>query len=128
MTEPVKVCSQAKDEGLCDKKLERYYFNPDINQCQEFDYTGCAGNANNFPTLGECERLCGEVTVPTRTPPVDTASGPCNYVFELLVVFFLCQRYLWLTKKFLRSPLVKVKQVTEMSLLCCTYFIALKNL
>lgn len=28
--------------------------------CQEFIYTGCRGNRNNFKTQRECEQTCGK--------------------------------------------------------------------
>ena len=30
------------------------------DQCEEFTYSGCGGNDNQFPTKQECEQACGK--------------------------------------------------------------------
>ncbi|XP_059045308.1 boophilin-H2-like [Achroia grisella] len=36
----------------------RYYYNAQLDRCLLFDYSGCAGNKNNFKSLIDCERYC----------------------------------------------------------------------
>ncbi|XP_022256390.1 kunitz-type serine protease inhibitor kunitoxin-Phi1-like [Limulus polyphemus] len=58
-----KVCSQLKEKGPCSGNLHRYYFSPTYRRCLKFIYSGCGGNNNNFKTLSECERYCGESVI-----------------------------------------------------------------
>ncbi|XP_076328129.1 uncharacterized protein LOC143234563 isoform X6 [Tachypleus tridentatus] len=55
-----KVCSQRKEKGPCAGNLQRYFYSPTYQRCLKFTYSGCGGNNNNFKTLSECERFCGE--------------------------------------------------------------------
>ncbi|KAJ6649893.1 Kunitz-type serine protease inhibitor bitisilin-3 [Pseudolycoriella hygida] len=52
-----EVCSLPPDSGFCDAIIDRYYFNAAKNECLLFIYGGCGGNANNFKTIRECEKL-----------------------------------------------------------------------
>ncbi|XP_017786716.1 PREDICTED: balbiani ring protein 3-like [Nicrophorus vespilloides] len=68
---PRDVCFEALETGNCSgeesKNLTRYRFNPRTNKCENFMYSGCQGNHNNFhseevcgqvcPVLSQCERL-----------------------------------------------------------------------
>lgn len=53
------VCRLEPDVGPCDAVVPRYYYDPASGSCQLFVWGGCEGNANNFPTLEECEQTCG---------------------------------------------------------------------
>lgn len=51
------------DKGKCEDdyaviNTTRYYFNPRINKCEPFIYTGCQGNHNNFHTVEICNGVC----------------------------------------------------------------------
>eukprot|EP01084_Bolivina_argentea_P239521 402573_1 len=66
------ICTLTAEFGDCKGRMPRYYYNKDIQQCEEFFYSGCGGNANNFQTIDECEQLC---STEFCTLPAD--SGPC---------------------------------------------------
>ncbi|XP_018413085.1 PREDICTED: tissue factor pathway inhibitor 2 [Nanorana parkeri] len=51
-------CYSPKDEGSCSASVSRYYFNIENKSCEEFQYTGCAGNSNNFIRLEDCINVC----------------------------------------------------------------------
>ncbi|XP_028514961.1 tissue factor pathway inhibitor [Exaiptasia diaphana] len=51
-------CFQPKDPGPCFGSFERYSYNIETNQCEEFIYGGCQGNGNNFNTLERCHQAC----------------------------------------------------------------------
>ncbi|VEN35788.1 unnamed protein product [Callosobruchus maculatus] len=62
---PRDVCFEPLDKGEpCDDSEEesrnftRYHFNPSTNKCENFIYTGCGGNHNNFHTEGLCNGVC----------------------------------------------------------------------
>ncbi len=38
-----------------------FYFDADINECIEFVFAGCGGNANRFATKIDCEDGCGTI-------------------------------------------------------------------
>ncbi|XP_074840833.1 tissue factor pathway inhibitor 2 isoform X2 [Carettochelys insculpta] len=52
------LCYSPKDEGLCSSSVTRYYYNPKSRSCEEFSYTGCGGNANNFVSRKDCDNVC----------------------------------------------------------------------
>ncbi|KAJ8036118.1 Papilin [Holothuria leucospilota] len=54
----VPVCSQAIVTGPCFASLERFGYNSEIGQCQQFSYSGCGGTANRFDSLADCEQTC----------------------------------------------------------------------
>nr|Q9TWG0.1 RecName: Full=KappaPI-actitoxin-Avd3b; Short=KappaPI-AITX-Avd3b; AltName: Full=Kunitz-type serine protease inhibitor kalicludine-1; Short=AsKC1 [Anemonia sulcata]AAB35413.1 kalicludine 1, AsKC1 [Anemonia sulcata=sea anemones, toxin, Peptide, 58 aa] [Anemonia sulcata] len=54
-----KDCLLPMDVGRCRASHPRYYYNSSSKRCEKFIYGGCRGNANNFHTLEECEKVCG---------------------------------------------------------------------
>ncbi|KHJ42950.1 Kunitz/Bovine pancreatic trypsin inhibitor domain protein [Trichuris suis] len=54
------VCSQKINPGIrCDEPVTfRYAFDVTLGSCQPYSYQGCSGNANNFPTIAQCENFC----------------------------------------------------------------------
>ncbi|XP_075211469.1 spondin-1-like isoform X2 [Lycorma delicatula] len=59
-TEQAPVCQLPKDVGPCRGYTKRWFFDMLTQYCQEFIYTGCRGNRNNFKTQRECEQICGK--------------------------------------------------------------------
>ncbi|TNN44648.1 Kunitz-type serine protease inhibitor bitisilin-1 [Liparis tanakae] len=53
-----ELCALKDDSGPCKAIKHRFFFNVDAGVCQLFEYGGCAGNANNFLTMEECEETC----------------------------------------------------------------------
>nr|P0DN12.1 RecName: Full=U-actitoxin-Avd3k; Short=U-AITX-Avd3k; AltName: Full=AsKC8; Flags: Precursor [Anemonia viridis] len=54
-----KDCLLPMDVGRCRARHPRYYYNSSSKRCEKFIYGGCRGNANNFITKKECEKVCG---------------------------------------------------------------------
>ncbi|KAM7314902.1 hypothetical protein ISCGN_004686 [Ixodes scapularis] len=52
------ICFQPLNVGFCSKEEKRFYFDAKNHTCKPFIYGGCAGNDNNFPTVGICLRMC----------------------------------------------------------------------
>ncbi|CAG9795501.1 unnamed protein product [Diatraea saccharalis] len=44
--------------GDCDESMSRFAYNPYVDECKEFQYSGCGGNKNNFLTMEGCEKVC----------------------------------------------------------------------
>jgi len=68
-----ELCALKDDSGPCKAIKERFFFNVNAGVCQLFEYGGCAGNANNFLTMDECEETCVvsggyDAAVRRRTP------------------------------------------------------------
>uniref|UniRef100_A0A673HB16 BPTI/Kunitz inhibitor domain-containing protein n=1 Tax=Sinocyclocheilus rhinocerous TaxID=307959 RepID=A0A673HB16_9TELE len=53
---PTEVCLSQVEEGTCNDDIQRYYYNTITQQCEEFSYSGCEGNANNFKSFLECQK------------------------------------------------------------------------
>ncbi|XP_064166593.1 tissue factor pathway inhibitor a [Anguilla rostrata] len=70
-------CALKMNEGTCKALKERFYFDVDTRRCQRFQYGGCNGNANNFESLEECEKMC--IVKPDKNPcHLDDEPGPCR--------------------------------------------------
>lgn len=52
------ICLGGADRGICSANVPRFYFNNRTLTCQEFSYSGCGGNDNNFWFKESCERRC----------------------------------------------------------------------
>jgi len=61
-TDTAQKCEQDKAPGKCRGFQKKYFHNKNAKKCQEFIYTGCQGNENNYDSLDECEATCGVVT------------------------------------------------------------------
>nr|DBA14302.1 TPA: hypothetical protein GDO54_005295 [Pyxicephalus adspersus] len=59
------LCLLPSALGPCSDWTTRWYFVPDVGQCNRFWYGGCHGNQNNFATEEECKNACKKV--PGRT-------------------------------------------------------------
>ncbi|CAJ0942610.1 unnamed protein product, partial [Mesorhabditis belari] len=66
------TCSLNPDKGVqCGSgKSYRYYFNPQKQTCETFQYEGCDGNSNNFLTAEECQAYCGVGGCPNGGMPL----------------------------------------------------------
>ncbi|XP_019884984.1 spondin-1 isoform X2 [Camponotus floridanus] len=57
--EKIKICSEPKVKGRCNLNILRAYFDKQNSTCRVFSYSGCDGNRNNFPTVQDCNNVCG---------------------------------------------------------------------
>uniref|UniRef100_A0A914UM15 BPTI/Kunitz inhibitor domain-containing protein n=1 Tax=Plectus sambesii TaxID=2011161 RepID=A0A914UM15_9BILA len=71
------TCSLQSDSGVvCGAGSSfRYFFNPQTRECQNFQFLGCDGNSNNFPSLSDCEEYCGVGGCPNGGSPYRTPTG-----------------------------------------------------
>ncbi|CAF4128889.1 unnamed protein product [Rotaria sp. Silwood2] len=76
----IEVCLLPKITGPCHSASNRYYYDRDKKECQQFHYGGCNGNANNYETIEKCQSTCVKETVDQCTQPVDV--GPCKGEFS----------------------------------------------
>ena len=56
------VCRAPKRVGHCEdatpNEIPRFYYNQETDLCEEFNWSGCNENRNNFETKQECEAAC----------------------------------------------------------------------
>ncbi|KAK6178076.1 hypothetical protein SNE40_012908 [Patella caerulea] len=58
------ICHLEPEEGRCDGKIQRFYYDPNTKKCLNFFYGGCEGNENNFKELQDCEDECASKNKP----------------------------------------------------------------
>ncbi|CRL07350.1 CLUMA_CG020329, isoform A [Clunio marinus] len=54
----VGLCDLAPLYGRCSENITRWYFDAYTQECQEFEFSGCYGNKNNFEDKRSCEYAC----------------------------------------------------------------------
>ena len=54
------LCNLAPEAGQvgCLASMSAFYFDATSGECRPFVYSGCGGNANNFPSYGQCMKKC----------------------------------------------------------------------
>nr|ACM40916.1 tissue factor pathway inhibitor [Culicoides nubeculosus] len=65
---PPSICRGGMDRGDCNANVTRYFYNNQTKKCEEFSWSACGGNNNNFVELDSCRRQC-EAKVPPRLRP-----------------------------------------------------------
>ncbi|CAE1312378.1 TFPI2 [Acanthosepion pharaonis] len=71
--------------GNCPLSLVRYYFNLTSEKCEQFIYTGCNGNLNNFFSLEKCKSQCLNVRPSNLNEAMCSSNpdpGPCMAEIE----------------------------------------------
>ncbi|XP_056403063.1 kunitz-type protease inhibitor 1 [Hyla sarda] len=51
-------CHAPKKVGRCRGSFQRWYFNPEVNECEEFVFGGCNPNRNNYVRKEDCRQTC----------------------------------------------------------------------
>lgn len=76
------ICILPKVRGPCSGSFTQWYYDQTSDQCWEFSFSGCQGNANRFNDKDSCELRCRK-NIPTEIPKVDDICeqkedpGPC---------------------------------------------------
>ncbi|XP_043947574.2 papilin-like [Drosophila biarmipes] len=68
-------CFLASEPGHCFEDKIRWYYNSQLGLCDEFVYTGCGGNSNNYASEEECQNECRDAQTTCALPRVE---GRCN--------------------------------------------------
>ena len=61
LTMSAEICKLVADAGKCSNSLMRYYYDPQLDDCHQFVYGGCHGNANRFLTYADCATTCKQL-------------------------------------------------------------------
>ncbi|XP_013910662.1 PREDICTED: boophilin-G2-like [Thamnophis sirtalis] len=51
-------CQEPPEEGPCNKKTYRWFYDPKTGECKKFIFGGCGGNRNNFINKWTCQVVC----------------------------------------------------------------------
>ncbi|XP_065722468.2 papilin isoform X4 [Drosophila suzukii] len=68
-------CFLAPEPGNCYENETRWFYNSQEGLCDEFIFTGCGGNANNYASEEECQSECHDAQTTCALPPV---RGRCS--------------------------------------------------
>ncbi|KAI6199615.1 Major allergen Ani s 1 [Aphelenchoides besseyi] len=52
------ICRLPKQIGNCTQKIQRFYFDSELQSCFAFKFSGCNGNQNSFSNRQDCETSC----------------------------------------------------------------------
>lgn len=55
----LQICALPRDEGKCKGARPRFHYNSMTGYCEEFLFTMCGGNRNNFAHADHCVNHCG---------------------------------------------------------------------
>ncbi|XP_067129548.1 papilin-like isoform X2 [Centruroides vittatus] len=73
------ICKLPKVQGSCSGSFVQWYYSHSTDECVEFMFSGCQGNANRFDDKERCEKYC-KITSTPHTQDICTMSrdsGPC---------------------------------------------------
>ncbi|TRY78077.1 hypothetical protein TCAL_04229 [Tigriopus californicus] len=79
------ICMLPLVEGSCKSRMKRFHYNSTTGICQQFDYTGCQGNENNFKDMRTCIQTCvttDNLPSALESKPSGTETNPCEQVQE----------------------------------------------
>nr|XP_046181756.1 tissue factor pathway inhibitor 2-like [Oncorhynchus gorbuscha] len=93
-----EVCQLQVDVGPCKVYLQRYYYNTFTQQCEEFIYGGCQGNANNFMSFLACQKACFRIPKVPQICRFQKDAGPCDaympsYFFNIITM--RCEQFIY---------------------------------
>lgn len=80
--QPKEVCLLQIEEGTCNDDVHRFYYNTISQQCEEFSYSGCGGNQNNFRSFLECQKTCFRIPKIPQICRFQKKEGPCRGLFS----------------------------------------------
>uniref|UniRef100_T1JGC4 Papilin n=1 Tax=Strigamia maritima TaxID=126957 RepID=T1JGC4_STRMM len=72
-----EICELPKVVGPCSGQFSQWYFNPQADQCEEFQFGGCLGNGNRFNTFEDCQARCKK-TVESSSEQTGVSADPCT--------------------------------------------------
>lgn len=58
ISEPREICKLQLSKGLCRALIPRWWYDAGSEKCIPFNFGGCDGNENNFPSEKACLSTC----------------------------------------------------------------------
>lgn len=78
----VYICNLPQDVGKCSERETRFWYNAVEGKCEQFTYSGCGANSNNFEEMQKCETICGGITAVPRCIRGDAMRDPDGNYFQ----------------------------------------------
>uniref|UniRef100_A0AC34Q2N4 Papilin n=1 Tax=Panagrolaimus sp. JU765 TaxID=591449 RepID=A0AC34Q2N4_9BILA len=101
---PVGACFEQIQTGSCENTddelvLQRWGYVSTTGKCQQFEYSGCGGNKNNFATERDCLKTCKGFVAPNSMRCAYWPEwGPCNrlhYMWFYNLTSGMCEQFLY---------------------------------
>ncbi|VDD94598.1 unnamed protein product [Enterobius vermicularis] len=70
-----KGCDQMLEIGKGNERLERWFFDGNVQLCRNFIYRGAKGNSNNFLSRESCQKNCKEMNPCGEGEPLVDSNG-----------------------------------------------------
>lgn len=99
-----EVCSLAAYKGHGNETILAWSYDPKVDQCRAFVYSGAGGNANSFPTCYQCMEKCSGRTALLQK------KGARRTLFSTLV-FMSCRIFIKLEMLWYRDSLGEIQNV-----------------
>jgi len=88
------TCLLPPEYGACDGICNGWYYNSTIQNCLEFEYGCCAGNANNFDTYEMCISACNQPAVCSLSKDTGPCDGICpRWYYDTITQYCLPFQY-----------------------------------
>lgn len=68
--------------GSCSGRFTQWYFDSSSNECLEFSFSGCHGNANRFNSKETCETQCKTHTTATSVTTSSSTVSPIHDICQ----------------------------------------------
>ncbi|NXP08127.1 SPIT1 inhibitor, partial [Thinocorus orbignyianus] len=80
-----EYCLSPKKVGWCRGSFPRWFYNPTLQQCEEFIFGGCKANKNNYLREEECQLACKNVRGehPVSLCNLAVSSGSASHIHSL---------------------------------------------
>uniref|UniRef100_A0A3B3CH83 Serine peptidase inhibitor, Kunitz type 1 a n=1 Tax=Oryzias melastigma TaxID=30732 RepID=A0A3B3CH83_ORYME len=88
-----EFCTKTPDTGTCRDSYRKWYYDPYLEDCLPFNYSGCGGNENKFLSKDDCHFFCRGVTKEDVFTLSDLHNGKTGYqtgIIALKVLGVIC--------------------------------------
>ncbi|RZF45831.1 hypothetical protein LSTR_LSTR013726, partial [Laodelphax striatellus] len=86
------ICNLPRVVGPCSGNYQQWYYEPQTDSCQPFDYGGCQGNSNRFNSRPDCQAKCKKHFPPPEPTAAPGARPPANDICAASVDAGPCQQ------------------------------------
>ncbi|XP_018420861.1 PREDICTED: kunitz-type protease inhibitor 1 [Nanorana parkeri] len=73
-----EYCLAPKKVGRCRGSFTRWYYNSDVNDCEEFVFGGCKPNKNNYVQQEDCRQACVNLSGESMEQKHPMCGGHCQ--------------------------------------------------